>query len=192
MKSAIQNTFPNFPNDIIDQWLFPYAISKGWPPQEAYGELHGEWRYLLGTTTNLAYWKGIKWSNESIDLQVNDLEDSSKVSVLQIISFAVFGIESTMSKNICDLKERFDQIVKYFSEYGVFPCAPILIRSNGKYKLMDGNHRIAAFFYCSGYITRSPARDILLKTRVHQSYWIGTEPNKALQAIGDKSPQPDR
>lgn len=182
MISSIRNIFPNFPDDIIYHWLLPYAISKGWPPQESYGELRGEWRYLLGTSTNLAYWKSIIWSYESVDIQVNDLDKSSCESVLQIISSAVFGIETIMSRSICDLKERFDGIVNYFSENGIFPVAPVLIRSNGKYKLMDGNHRIAAYFYCSGYITKSPAREIVSKTQPHQSYWIGTEPNKAIGA----------
>ena len=187
MKSAIQSLLPNFPDEIIDQWLLPYAILKGWPPQEAHGELFGEWRYLLGTSTNLTYWKNIKWNYESLDFQVNDLDDSSKDSVLQTISSAVFGKETMISRCISDLKERFDRIVKYISEHGFFPVAPVLVRSNGKYKLMDGNHRIAAYFYCSGYITQSPAREIVLKTQLHQSYWIGIEPNKRLQAIGAKA-----
>lgn len=187
MKSAIQSLFPNFPDDIIDQWLLPYATKRGWPPQEVNGVLHGDWRYLLGTSTNLAYWKNIKWRFESVDLQINDLDNSSKDSVLQIISTAIFDIDTVMSRSICDLKERFNRIVSYFSEHGVFPVAPVLSRYNGQYKLMDGNHRVAAYFYCSGYITKSPAREIVLKTRLKQSYWIGSEPNKRLQAIGAKA-----
>ena len=187
MKSAIRAVFPDFPDEIICQWILPYAILKGWPPQEEHGALRGEWRYLLGTSTNLAYWKNMIWSYESLDLLVNDLDNSSKDSALQIISSAVFGKETMMSRCISDLKERFDRIVKYISEHGVFPVAPVLVRYNGKYKLMDGNHRIAAYFYCSGYITQSPAREIVLKTQLHQSHWIGIEPNKALQTIGAKA-----
>ena len=179
MKSAIQSLLPNFPDDIIDQWLLPYATERGWPPQEVHGVLCGDWRYLLGTSTNLAYWKNIFWRSESLDLQINDLDDSSKDSVLQIISSAIYGIDTMMSRSICDLKERFDRIVSYFAKHGVFPAPPVLTRCNGKYKLMDGNHRIAAFFYCSGYIKRSPDRDVVLKTQIHQSYWIGIEPNNA-------------
>lgn len=187
MKSAIQSIFPNFPDDIIDQWLFPYAIERGWPPQEVNGVLCGDWRYLLGTSNNLAYWKNIMWCYESVDLQINDLDNSSKDSVLQILSTAIFDIDTVMSRSICDLKERFNRIVSYFSEHGVFPVAPVLARCKDKYMLMDGNHRIAAFFYCSGYIAKSPAREIVLKTQLKQSYWIGIEPNKRLQAIGAKA-----
>ncbi len=173
MKTKIQASLTNFPDEIIEHWLLPFAETEGWPPVEIDGTLTGRWRHLLGTQTNLDYWRNIEWKKEEIDLLPEDFNEASQKQVMQIIESAVFGIQNIMSLSIRDLKDRFNSIVTYFAQHGVFPIPPVLVIENGKYKLLDGNHRVAAYFYCAGYITKSPPQEIVLRTKLKQLAWVG-------------------
>lgn len=77
------------------------------------------------------------------------------------------------SESIPDLKERFARIVSYIGEHGFMPKPPILMNESDGLSVLDGNHRMSAYFYCYGYFTVEPATDLLLKTKEIQAYWIG-------------------
>lgn len=43
---ALKESLPNFPNEVLQDWLRPYAISEGWPPSDTLETLpEGRWRF---------------------------------------------------------------------------------------------------------------------------------------------------
>ena len=48
MIQQIKNTLPNFPDEVIETWLLPFAVSEGWPPVIGSDDIPLErWGYLL-------------------------------------------------------------------------------------------------------------------------------------------------
>jgi hypothetical protein len=80
-----------------------------------------------------------------------------------------------MTSSIPDLKTRFEGVVNYIRQYGRMPKPPILYRhNNGKYKIFDGNHRLAAYYFSYGYFEVDIDSDLMLKTEEKQNYWVGS------------------
>lgn len=97
--------------------------------------------------------------------------------MVQMVLGAVRGQRNLYSSSIKDLSERFNRIVGYFGEHGVFPSPPALLVEDGKLTILDGNHRMSAYFYAFGYFTLDPGTDLQLRTRELQTYWIASEGN---------------
>ncbi|ESX54720.1 hypothetical protein X760_27750 [Mesorhizobium sp. LSHC422A00] len=63
---AIKDSLPEWPDDVIEQWLLPFAKDLGWPPPVPLGE--HRWHYILAKKP-LSWWQGLKWELRDIDLQ---------------------------------------------------------------------------------------------------------------------------
>jgi len=51
----------NFPEDVIEQWIKPYAELSGWPPKVGLdGVPTDRWRYLLSLKP-LSWWQNGEW-----------------------------------------------------------------------------------------------------------------------------------
>ncbi len=177
MKSIIQDTLPNFPDDIIDQWILPFVDTDGWPPTDEQGKLRNGWRFILGK--DMAYWRSIKWELKESELLSEHLGRMSKSQINDIFQVAVLGASNHMSQ-IYDLKARFDQVVTYISVNGTYPRPPILVVMDAQYEIMDGNHRVSAYFYCVGAFAKAPNLEVVQKTKRHQRMWIGTPLNSSI------------
>jgi hypothetical protein len=54
----IKNDLPDWPDDVIEQWLHYFAQDCGWPPPEPLG--NHRWKGLLGGKP-LSWWKKVSW-----------------------------------------------------------------------------------------------------------------------------------
>jgi hypothetical protein len=175
--SRLKAVLSNFPDQVLEAWLQPYANSEGWPPTEtSLGTLSGRWRYLLKNKP-LAYWQALTWKQVHRHISIQELDPQWQDIMVQMVLGAVQGQRNLYSSSIKDLSERFNRILRYFTEHGVFPSPPALLVEGGKLTILDGNHRMSAYFYAYGYFTLDPGADLQLKTQELQSYWIANEGN---------------
>lgn len=181
MKNRIKASLPNFPDCVIENWLLPFAEDIGWPPKELDGFLIDRWRDLLGQRTDLEYWKNVKWKLIEMEIIPPDFESESKDKIEKIIEFCVFDRPNWLSDAIPSMKRRFDSLVRYIKENGVYPIPPVIIDKKEGLCLIDGNHRLSAYYYCAGLLTKVPEEMVRNSTPKNQKYWIGLCPNKAMK-----------
>ena len=171
--SDLKATLPNFPNEVLEEWLLPYAMSEGWPPaHSAHASPFGRWRYLLSNRP-LDYWCSISWKKCERHVSIRDLDPKYQDIMVQMIFAAVQGQSNLYSELIPDLTPRFNRIKDYFAEHGIFPKPPTLLLGPGGLAIADGNHRMAVYLYCYGYLKLELDIKLQLRTNELQSYWIG-------------------
>ncbi|MBR0931595.1 hypothetical protein JQ561_33720 [Bradyrhizobium diazoefficiens] len=66
----IKKDLPDWPDDVIDQWLLKFANQEGmgWPPPDP---LAGRWKLLI--THPLSWWKDVTWTQEKRDCGFDNL-----------------------------------------------------------------------------------------------------------------------
>jgi hypothetical protein len=169
----LKASLPNFPDEVLVDWLFPYAKTEGWPlaPDERF-KPEKRWRYLLRNRP-LTYWQSIRWAKVTRHISIQELRKDNQEIMVHMALGALKGQKNLYSESIPDLKERFARIVSYIGECGLMPKPPTLIREAGGLSVLDGNHRMSAYYYCYGYFTIDPGAELQLKTKEIQEFWVG-------------------
>jgi hypothetical protein len=175
MIQRIKNTLPDFPDEVIETWLLPYAVSEGWPPViGSDGVPLKRWEYLL-MRMPWSEFQNLSWSKVTKHISIYEFGRPSFLSLVQIYEAAILGGNNSMSVSIPDLKQRFDSIVNYIRQNGKMPKAPILYLNDvKKYEIFDGNHRLSAYYYCYGYFNENGDSSLMLKAQEDQTYWIAS------------------
>lgn len=144
----LKATLPNFPDEVLTDWLLPYARSEGWPPFEGRDNMPRgpRWPYLLGRKP-LGYWTDLNWSLHHGDIEFNQLEPRTRDTITQMIRAAAMGEINIYSTSIPDLKERFDRVLSHLTATRNLPGTPTLFKTEAGFRVMDGNHRLAAYSF---------------------------------------------
>jgi hypothetical protein len=133
---------PNFPRDIVEQWIGYYAHSEGWPPPDP---LTGRWANLLDGHP-LRFWQFIRWTEELLSPMALPFTEQSRQTILEIISANTRNSVNSYSLFMGEEgKPRFMSLLKFIIQNGRPPKNPIVIRQGRYYDVMDGNHRLAAY-----------------------------------------------
>jgi hypothetical protein len=170
---ALKKSLPNFPDEVLRDWLLPYAMTEGWPPSDTLEALpERRWRYLLRNQP-LGYWRSISWQQVKRHISIYDLSAVYQDIMVQMTLGAVTGQRNLYSTSIPDLKQRFYRIVEHIGAHGVLPKTPALLEEDGALSVLDGNHRMAAYFYCYGYFKLEVEGSLQLNVKEIQSYWVG-------------------
>jgi hypothetical protein len=164
----LKATLPNFPDEILSDWLLPYARSEGWPPFGGRDNMPqgARWPYLLSKKP-LSYWANINWSLHNGHIELEQLDPRTQDTITQMILAAAKGETNLYSHSIPDLKERFDRILLHLTSTGSLPAAPTLVKAENGFRVMDGNHRLAAYSF---YRLLSKAHNLVVQP---QRYWVG-------------------
>jgi hypothetical protein len=172
MIETLKRDLPNFPPEVLSEWLEPYAKSEGWPPAHNYEQLpHGRWAYLL-CLQPLNYWRALQWRKVELHVSIHDLSKSDQEKVVAMVLAAVAGQSNIYSISIPNLKERFFSVVAYLAEHGSLPKPPVIIKDAQGLNIVDGHHRMAAYFYCYGYFKLDLDASVQLNTKENQACWI--------------------
>lgn len=140
MKDQIEQDLPNFPPDVIEQWLLPFAKTDGWSPTV------GRWRYLL-FNTDLNYWRGISWQLEKVSIESVDFTIGAKTQVVGLIKAYVQNKQNMYALQIGqEGKERFKFQLEHLQRNGELIRPAVFVNHGQGYDIIDGNHRIAAYF----------------------------------------------
>jgi hypothetical protein len=145
MMSIIEQVsadLPNFPDDIVKQWIGYYAESEGWPPPEP---LEGRWKSLLANK-NLEYLKTVEWNLEVFYPPSLELTQDCNILIQEMVGFFVHSRPCNYSDFMGDeARPKLARLLQYLREQGDLPCKPILIKHVDKYEILDGNHRFVAY-----------------------------------------------
>ncbi len=172
MLEQLQSDLPNFPPEILSEWLLPFAKSIGWPPSTNYNAIPlGRWEALL-IGKPLSFWRRLSWKKVDRHISLHNLHKKSHEAINEIVLGAVAGQINLCSILIPDLKVRFDKVIDYLSVHGIFPKPPSLIKCKNGLRIVDGNHRIAAYLYAYGYCQCDIIPQLKTSTKEIQSYWM--------------------
>ncbi len=178
IQSQVAVDLPNFPAEIIEEWIGHYAESEGWPPPTP---LVGRWRNLLAGHP-FAYWKGLIWSKEDLSPLRMTLTDDCADLIGQIIEAHINGQKNNYSHFMgVEGREQFYHILRFLVSHGTFPKAPVVLHHANDYEIMDGNHRFAAYIAWSQLRQAPQALEILheapVPLRERVSFWVGRSVN---------------
>lgn len=136
----IKKDLPNFPDEVIRDWVEPYYEKHGWPPKDTWnGVLFNE---------NFEFWKEVEWKKESLDLTgikysnewLKVFNDLYNAYTQKNINDTFFGRELGEKG-----KTRWLSALLYILETGFFPKPICLLFKNNEFSVVDGNHRFLAW-----------------------------------------------
>lgn len=139
MFYAIKKDFPNFPEEVISQWLEPFAIDLGWPPR------HQRWKNIFGSP--ILFWKTVKWKRKEIRFEAIELTRSSRSAIDGMYQGFYFNIENDYKRSMFsdDVgKRRYGRIIEYLLKQGKLPRPLVLLEKESQYEIVDGNRRYLA------------------------------------------------
>lgn len=136
MLNELKILLPNFPEEVLIDWIEPYAKIIGLPPT------HQRWEGILASKS-LEFWQATHWKKITLDLSTLEFSESTKNN-LDGMSAAQSG-EDNFYALIEDSQKRIFQALRFLLEHGIFPKPILLLREKDKYSVVDGNHRFLAW-----------------------------------------------
>lgn len=138
MFNVIKQDLPNFPDQVVRDWIEPFAEDEGWPPTAA------RWRNIL-KETDLDRWRSVSWELKEEDFSALVLSPSCTASMGTLLRAYIGGDENEYSQALGERgKERFQIQLHQLIDHGIFPSPPVLVDHGEGLEIMDGNHRVAA------------------------------------------------
>lgn len=152
MIDKLREVLPNFPDDVLEDWLIRHTKKLQWPPRGT------SWDAILFGKP-LEYWREVSWDLKIIDLSQVQLSDESNRFQCQMIDAFVYGSKNMFSRNP-DSPKRYAVALKYFVQNGCFPKPICMLKDGDKYSVVDGNHRLAAYWYFRALSLASSPEDM--------------------------------
>lgn len=169
---------PNMPDEVIEVWLITHFNRFGWPPSS-----NREWRYIFGLNREFSYFQSMRWERTEIALHPRLLSPTALQTIVGLVQTHYFG-QFTAFSMMSDSRERLQNCTDYLKEHGNFPKPVILQDTPEGYEILDGNHRVTAFFYLSGMFNlRNDDPDVPCPmVQSSQTFWVGI-PAEATDAV---------
>ncbi|MFA5270445.1 MAG: hypothetical protein WC400_02450 [Patescibacteria group bacterium] len=144
MLGLIKKDLPNFPNEVITDWLEPYANQIGWPPNNA------RWLGILAGKS-LAFWRGVTWKKVRQNLEQILFTPDARQGIEDMYSAYVKGSRGVRYdfRELAEEsgKKRFLNIAIYMAQHGEFPKPVAFLKVGEGHQIVDGNHRFLAWYY---------------------------------------------
>lgn len=177
---TLRAELPDWPDDVLDQWLLPYVSLLGWPPALGHDAAPtGRWFAILRQRP-ISEWRRVRWGQISHGLLPDKIAPASLEALMGVAQGALSGRPNLYTQGIADLQQRFSRIVDYITSNNALPRRPVLVREPDGLAVADGHHRLAAYFYCSGWLQNfdPPVRLPLMHPI---DCWVGERPS-----LGDR------
>jgi len=169
LKTQIIKDLPNFPDDVVEQFLLPFAKDLGWPPGKFENDPSNRWEKIL-LFNDLDYWRKLKWNKKTLKLTPYNLLPKDKEIIVNLMLSNVLGQITVYSITMSDSKERFDRICTYLKREGVFPKTVAIEQMGDKFRIIDGCHRLASHFYLGGWLNIKDDELPCLSVKEEQEY----------------------
>lgn|GEM_PF-1377939 len=142
-KHQARVLFPNIPEEIFTLWLDDRIEANGWPPITSVWD--AAFRYK-----DLRFWHRLDWSKRTIKLDLQDFTRLSQEIINKLIEANFLGRPNDLSACMGDASRRkLKSILEYMTLNQTLPGSIILFRDGHLYEIVDGSHRLAAFFLFS-------------------------------------------
>ena len=146
MFEEIKSTLPNFPDEVITDWLLPFANELGWPPT------HERWPYIFAQpigswyATPTDFWRNTSWTKEVMDFSAIALTPSSRKCINDMLNAYLNNEDNSYRRTLGPRgKARYMNVMKYLLEQGHLPKPPVLLQEAHGHSIIDGNHRFLAW-----------------------------------------------
>ena len=139
------------PDSVFQMWIEPIVARIGWPFLAASDSTFGtEWERMFDHL-GMEVIAQLRWELEKVPAR-RDLFDPTSVAVIKGLIEAHVCHQSNVFA-LAWSKLRYDQFVYQHAKSGsrriLAPC--VLMLDRGLYRILDGNHRIAALYVvCNG------------------------------------------
>lgn len=163
----IKRDLPDFPDDVIDVWLSTFVRRFGWPP-----EVHPGWGSVLKGTGDSDFLRSLKdWKLIEIEIDPAKFHHKDKGILVGLYRTHVLG-KNTVFSLMTDGPKRFQSIVEYMRQNGVFPRPVVLASNKGTLDILDGYHRITAMMYLFGYFKDTDPNELATNVPIKQPAWL--------------------
>ena len=133
----IKQDLPNFPDEIIKNWLVPIAKNYKWTSEQK------EWEGILFFKT-IEFWQGKRWKKQNINL--NEIVFSKETIDVRNGLYNTYVLNQDNSySNLGNGRNRFLRASSYLLENGNFFDPIYLLFEQSQYSVVDGNHRFVAW-----------------------------------------------
>ena len=144
--SMLQADLPHAPDEVLNEWLVPYAERLGWPPSpDRSSPPLDRWRGIL-SGRSLAFWACVRWRREEGPLESSELDQKSQQTLLDLYDAYVRGIPNAYGIEITDGKQRLINALAYVQKHGYVPSVIVFLESGSRLSVIDGHHRLIAYF----------------------------------------------
>lgn len=168
----IKQTLPNWPDEVVHEWLLYFANDIGWPPAEPLGT--DRWDGILGNRP-LTWWAEVSWQLQTVDCSRAELTEATEQRIAAVSDPVYAGTASEIEKG------QYRRPLQYLLEHGAFANPALAMRDDGLLYVIDGHHRLAAL---TDLMEKAPdslfAQPGRLRPGAQQRVWIGTHPNGEL------------
>jgi hypothetical protein len=164
----IKADLPDMPDEVIEDWLLTHHKRFGWPPR-----VDNDWRYVLRQGNDLGYLQGLKWYKETFHLSPDMLSPKDQEIIIGMLRAHVLN-EANFYSMMSDGMDRFESCLQYIKANGVFPKRPILQRHPEGVWILDGNHRLTAYFYLYGYMNVNIPGIPDSNVKEMQEFWVAS------------------
>lgn len=175
----IKKDLPNFPDEVIKDWIEPYYEKHGWPPVDTWnGVLFNE---------NFEFWKEVEWKKESLDLtKIKYSNEWSKVFSDLYFAYIQKNINDTFfGRELGETgKARLFSALLYILETGFFPKPICLLLKNNEFSIVDGNHRFLAWQFLLE--TNYQLENLSLENKIEKLKDLKSSYSKSWGHINDK------
>ena len=134
----IKQDLSNFPDEVIEDWLLPFANDIKWPPK------HQRWEGILFGRT-VEFWQVKKWKKQDIDLSEIIFSQNTIEIFNGLYEAYILGQDNLYIREIKNGQLRFQKALLYLLKNGKFPKPIYLLSEQNQYSIVDGNHRFIAW-----------------------------------------------
>lgn len=170
---------PNMPEEVIKEWLDPYAELLGWPPpKDKYDLPQGRWQGILSRRP-VAFWARVHWRFEKSPLEFENLSDESRGRLVPLGEAIYYGKQNEYSE-ITDGRDRLVRILTHIRTNGTVPSILVFLEEDSKLSVIDGNHRLVAYFINKDPLHRQTLGQVFPKNMLSVPFnptlhkWIGS------------------
>jgi len=166
LEETIQSDLPNFPHEVIHEWLLPFAEDEGWPPDAP------RWRYLM-FNNDLGYWRATDWNLELTAYENVRFTAGGEDQLARLLGAYVFNQNNEYFQQLgARWRERFQFQLNQLTTSGTLSSPPVVLERHGTIDIMDGNHRIAAY-YALHHLLKNQGVENVERIIKRQSTWVG-------------------
>ena len=153
--------FPLMPEEVFRLWMDERIESNGWPPDT------GTWEAAL-RFRSVGYWQKLHWQKKGVLLIPESLSGETRRIIRSLYQGVFSGIPTEETRYVGDSRERITGTMRYIAQHGRLPSCLIFLEEDGVYEIVDGCHRLTAFFVCHS--------DPEFKNRPSQTQeaWVGS------------------
>jgi len=162
--SRARQVFDKMPDEVFNTYIVPLIKFHGWSATSKHSMVSDRWRRAFDNQ-RLKTIAELSWQRKELSFTETIFHPDSECRIGWLIAQHTRGANTPLA-NLADTKTRFIKCRQFIARTGRLPVPVILMRDYFSYRLLDGNHRIAAL------ASLSPPPGFLF------SVWVGSRSRK--------------